>query len=161
VTLAGVIDADVTVRERSPNTNFGTAKSLEVDDSVDRTERSYVRVIVSGVGGNRVRRARLRLQVSTAQSSASDSGGAVYRISNCSWGESTTTWVAQPAIDGHRLDFAGPVPLGAVVEFDVTSAIVGDGVYCFAITPLSDDGAVYYSREAASGRPALSIVVGP
>jgi len=51
------------------------------------------------------------------------------------------------------------VARGQVVDFDVTSAVSGDGVYCFALDNPTNDGADYNSREAASGQPALVIGV--
>ena len=66
----------------------------------------------------------------------------------------------QPAIDGPVLSTAGPVALGQVVDFDVTSAIQGDGVYCFALESPSSDGVRYNSREAATGQPQFIIAVG-
>src|SRR5439155_11409440 len=44
-------------------------------------------------------------------------------------------------------------------EFDVTSTMQGDGVYCFAIESPSADGVRYNSREAA-GKPEVIIGVG-
>ena len=63
--------------------------------------------------------------------------------------------------DGPVLFTAGAVARGQVVDFDVTSAVSGDGVYCFALDNPTNDGADYNSREAASGQPALVIGVTP
>src|SRR5439155_15354159 len=63
-------------------------------------------------------------------------------------------------IDGPVLSTAAAVALGQVVDFDVTSAIQGDGVYCFALESPSADGVRYNSREAAAGKPQLLIGVG-
>src|SRR5213079_2446369 len=46
----------------------------------------------------------------------------------------------------------GAVAIGQVADFDVTSAIPGDGVYCFAIDTTSTDSAIYNSREGAVQR---------
>ena len=43
----------------------------------------------------------------------------------------------------------------------MTSAIPGDGVYCFAIDTTSTDSAIYNSREGAVQRPAVVVQVAP
>jgi hypothetical protein len=46
-----------------------------------------------------------------------------------------------------------------VVEFDVTAAIGGEGIYDFALITESSDAVGYRSREATAGRPMLEIVL--
>jgi len=65
------------------------------------------------------------------------------------------------AIDGAVLSTVGPVQLGQVVTFDVTSAITGDGVYCFALDSTSVNDVKYNSRESSGQRPALLLQVTP
>ena len=60
-------------------------------------------------------------------------------------------------IDTNPLDAQGAVVRGQTVDFDVTEAIVGDGVYCFALDSRSSDGVEYRSREAGAGGPELLI----
>jgi len=43
----------------------------------------------------------------------------------------------------------------------VTSAIPGDGTYCFAIDTVSTDSALYNSREGTGTRPTLALQVVP
>src|SRR5439155_8587784 len=114
----------------------------------------------SGVGARQVTSARLRMQVSTVLNSQSVAGGRIHAITNCAWDERTVTWNTRPVIDGPVLSGAGAVALGQVVDFDVTTAIQGDGVYCFAVESPSADGVRYNSREAAAGKPQLLIGVG-
>ena len=71
------------------------------------------------------------------------------------------TWNTQPAIDGPALATLGAVAIGQVADFDVTGAIPGDGVYCFAIDTASTDSAIYNSREGAAQRPAVVVQVAP
>src|SRR5207253_2341162 len=72
------------------------------------------------------------------------------------------TWKTQPVIDGPLLGQAGAaVRQGQVVDFDVTSAIGGDGVYCFALDTASKNNLEYNSKEAATGKPQALLTVLP
>ncbi len=50
---------------------------------------------------------------------------------------------------------------GQIADFDVTSAIRGDGVYCFAVDTTSTDGVDYDSREGTGQHPTLVVQVAP
>ena len=71
------------------------------------------------------------------------------------------TWSTRPAVDGPVLSSVGAVTLSQVVSFDLTGAIPGDGIYCFAIDSLSANGADYNAREGAVAPPAVLIATGP
>src|SRR5213594_3065128 len=62
---------------------------------------------------------------------------------------------------GPVLATAGKCALKQGVDFDVTSAIHGDGVYCFALDSASTDNVNYNSREATTGKPSVAITVTP
>ena len=49
------------------------------------------------------------------------------------------------------------VALGERVEFDVTPAVSGDGLFCFALESPSADGVRYNSREAGAGGPEVVV----
>ena len=91
----------------------------------------------------------------------SDSGGRLHLVHDCEWGERTTTWDTQPAMDDTVLGEAGPVERGQTVEFDLTRAIDGDGTYCLALESGSRDRVDYRSREAPTGPPALIVATAP
>jgi hypothetical protein len=152
-----VVEADSFVDAATPARNFGATTRLEVDASPRK--QTFLRIRVGGVGTRLVTSARLRIQVSTALNSQSVAGARIHPISSCAWDERTVTWKTRPAIDGPVLSTLGAVALGQVVEFDVTSAIQGDGVHCFGIESPSADGVRYNSREAA-GKPEVIIGVG-
>ena len=153
-----VVEADSFVDAATPARNFGATTRLEVDASPRK--QTFFRIRVSGVGARQVTSARLRLQVSNVPNSQSVAAGRIHPITACGWDEQTVTWKTRPAIDGPVLSTPGAVSLGQVVEFDVTSAIQSDGVYCFAIESPSADGVRYNSREAAAGKPEVIIGVG-
>jgi len=166
-TAAGTVVADTYVQSDLPTTNFGTKPQLFVDNGVASNpgttgvQHTFLRVNVSGVGARTVSSAHLKLQVANATNANSVTGGTIHRITDCTWGETTMTWSTQPAIDGPALTTLGAVAIGQVADFDVTSAIPGDGVYCFAIDTASTDSAIYNSREGSLARPAMSITVAP
>jgi len=157
----GTVEADVKVHEQNPDVSFGSNAVLDASGQATKREQTYFRVRVSGVGTRPVVSARLQLQVASAFNAGGDSGGRIHRISACGWSELTTTWRNRPVIDGAVLSTVGPVQPGQVVTFDVTSAITGDGVYCFALDSTSINGVKYNSRESSGQRPAVLLQVAP
>jgi hypothetical protein len=150
--------ADVTAHEADPDQNLGGAVLLEADNSP--AERTFLRVQVSGLGGRKVTRARLRFKVAQPKGSASESGGRIRRITDCNWSEMGVTWNVMPAVTGTILDSIGSVDYGDVIEFDVTSAITVNGVYCFALDTTSANAVMYTSRETSTP-PTLMIETAP
>ena len=151
-----VVEADASVRETQPDVNFGTSSMLWVDEKP--VKRTFFRVRVRGFDAEPVRDARLRLQVVGSDEerySARGSSGRLYETRDCAWNELTVTYDTQPTIDGPLLDKLGKVERGNVIEFDITPAITGDGIYCFALESSSRDGVIYGSREATVGGPVV------
>ena len=150
--------ADVSTRESEPTRNMGSATLLEADNSP--RERTFLRVLVNGLAGRKVRSAHLRFKVAQPIGSASESGGRIRRITDCSWSEMGVTWKAQPSLTGTVLDTRGAVDYGDVIEFDVTPAITTSGVYCFALDTNSPNAVMYASRETATP-PVLMVDAAP
>src|SRR5262245_45398609 len=151
----GVVLADAYVDSGSPTTKLGAKTSLRISSSPVRN--TFVRVQVTGIGNRNVTSAVLHLKVSSASGSNSVAGGSIHQISDCSWDEHLITSKTQPVIDGPVLATVGAVKLKQLVDFDVTSAVTGDGTYCFAIDSPSKDLAIYNSREATSGKPTFTV----
>jgi hypothetical protein len=147
--------ADTWVDSQTPDASFGTVTSLNIDGSPARW--AFLRFDVSGTGDARVLAARVRLTVGPAGADGSVSGGRLRSISSHAWTEAGTTWNFQPPVDGPVLASQGAAARNAVLDFDVTSAVTGDGTYDFAVVPASTDGVSYRSREAATGRPELIV----
>jgi hypothetical protein len=57
------------------------------------------------------------------------------------------------------LDTEGAVAQNQIVEFNVTSAITGDGLFCFGIDNTGGN-VLYHSREAGASRPEFRITTG-
>src|SRR5262249_31837232 len=146
--------ADTTVDNGLPTTNLDSDTRLRIDASPIRI--SYLRFAVSGLGARPVLGAKVRLGVSGPSTNA----GTIHAISDGSWSSSTVTYATRPAIDGPGLDAPGAAPLGAVMEFNVSAAVTGDGVYNFALDSTSTDGVTYNSSAVSTGlKPELVVTV--
>ncbi|MCC6847328.1 MAG: phytase [Deltaproteobacteria bacterium] len=149
--------ADASVKSDAPTQPFGYEATLSIDGSPIRA--AFFRFVIDGIGGSGVERATLRLTVPNVSGAPSSKGGAVQAIGDTGWDEATLTYATRPATDGAVLATAGAVAVGAVVDWDVTSAVTGDGTLVLALTSSSSDGVLYASREAASGRPQLLLTI--
>jgi hypothetical protein len=156
-----MITADTFIRESDAGTNFGTRDLLEVDNSPRKY--TFIRVVVTGVGSAQVTSARLRLRVADEDGADSNSGGRIHLQPNCNWSETGLTWNNRSSapFSSTVLSSVGTVSENQVVEFNVTSAVAGDGTYCFVIDTTSSNGVDYNSREASpsSVRPTFVIQV--
>jgi hypothetical protein len=151
--------ADTYVDSRIPGTTFGAAALLKADASP--TRQAFLRFEVRGTGGAPVHAAHLRLTVGNTSTDESPSGGRIHAISNHAWTEAGTRWTSRPAVDGVALGGQGGAAANAVLDFDVTSAVTGDGIYDFALTTTSNDGVAYRSRESTTGAPELLLRLVP
>src|SRR5439155_963851 len=146
--------ADASVDAGLPTTNFGTSPILAADANLVRN--TYLRFNVSGLASRTILGAALRLQVDATPGAESDSGGVLHTITDGTWQETAITLNNRPAVDGPTVASQGPVRLGQTVDFNVASAVTGDGTYNFAIVNNSADECDYRSRE---GGPAPKLVV--
>jgi hypothetical protein len=150
--------ADAQVDQNKPTLNFGFSVSLNVKTQGKRIH-SYLKFEVFGLDGV-VKSAKVRLYVGKASSG----GGSISTVSNnylnstTPWTESGINWVNAPSPAGPALSTLGPVLGGTWVEFDVTPAVQGNGIYSFAITNALSS-VFYNSKEAAGNRPVLAIEI--
>ena len=150
---------DSYVRSNRPTQNNGSTEELIVrKGSADYL--AYFMFQVTGLNSS-VQSAKLSLFVSDG----SNDGGGIYLVVNnyegttTPWDESGLNWNNAPQISGTALSALGAVIIGSTVEFDVTAAISGDGVYSFAVKNGSSDAAKYHSKEGANP-PQLMITTG-
>ncbi len=154
-TLTFAPDADASIYSASPTTNFGTSSKLETDNSP--IKHFLVRFTVTGVGAQQVTSAKLRL----ACVDPSPRGGDISLAAPTAWDEKTVTWNSAPAA-GATISSLGAVVAGSTYQFDLSSAIHGDGTYTFRVTTPNADGADYTSRDGVIGsRPQLVLTVAP
>ena len=150
VTRSFAVEADASVFEANPTTNFGTAASLKVDSGPQ--EQSYLRFTVGGVSGA-IQSATMRVFATNG----SANGPAVYATGN-SWLETGITWNSRPAQVGAAADDKGSVTSGTWIEFNVTALVSGNGTFSFVLVPTSSDGMDTRSRQASTNRPELVVV---
>jgi hypothetical protein len=144
--------ADARVEEAEPDRTFGGDETLTADKEPHR--EAYLRFDVTGITAP-IQRAVLRLYATGGTSN----GPYVAASSDTAWTEAAVTWNSRPAV-GEPIANTGEVADNAVVEFDVTPAVTGDGSYTFALIPDSDNGLYFNSREAESNTPQLVIITG-
>lgn len=153
------------MHEQFPDVSFSGTPFLLVDGRLGKRKRAFLRVRVSSVGSRQVRAAHLRLRGwggsnanGTSQNEHSPrslkSGGLASRIRRCDWNGATITWNRQPAIDASVLDIADA---GRTVDFDLSGAIRGDGIYCFALDLNANAQTRYGSRESIIWAPTLVV----
>ena len=140
--------ADANIRSNQANKNFGTQQDLRVRVNQSRV---YLKFTVTGLSGPPVG-ATLRLWVT----GGGPSGGSIYRLTNTTWTETGITWNNAPAISGTPLSTAGVATAGTFVDFNLGSAITGDGTYTFALSNGGNDAVDYASRETVND-PVLLI----
>jgi glucose/arabinose dehydrogenase len=131
--------ADAQIRSNQPTKNFGASTTLRVRVS---QSRAYLKFTVTGLTSPPAS-AVLRLRVIDG----STNGGSIYRLTNTSWTETGITWNNAPAISGSPLSSLGAVTTATWVEFNLGSAITGNGTYTFAISNGNTDSVDYASRE--------------
>lgn len=154
VTFTPIHDANT--KSSKPTSSFGSSSVLRVRKSSADNMNTYLKFDVTGV--ITVQRATLRLYVTDDGNDA----GRLYLVSNTfngsstTWKQSTLNWNNAPVISGTALSSVGSVSVGSWIEFDVTSAVSGNGVYSFALTNNSSNTVGFSSREGAN-RPQLVI----
>ena len=149
---------DARVDQKNPTSNYGTSSTLGADLDPAAQQESYLKFAVTGTSGT-VTSAKLRLWTTTGSTSATNNGPAVYRVAANSWTENGITWNNKPAVTGAELDNAGALGTDSMVEYDVTSAITGNGTYSLKLMPDSADGTSFNSRTGSvtTKRPELLI----
>jgi hypothetical protein len=148
-------DKDTFVSAGAPTTNYGGGTNLQVRSGA---RIAFIGFSVQGAAGI-PKHATLRLTVGTDTDAGSDDGGTAYQASD-GWQETTLTWnsyqatpgLVGPAITGSSV---GAVNISQTVDFDVTSAVTGNGRYDFAIQSASTNLTKYLSRERGTNGPRL------
>ncbi|HYM81864.1 MAG TPA: IPT/TIG domain-containing protein, partial [Candidatus Limnocylindria bacterium] len=151
--------ADAHVHSQNTSTNYGTVNHVRVRGGSGGTYNTYLKFNLVGVGTS-IRGAKLRLFCTDE----SPDGGAVYLVSNnfqtggVPWTESGLTWANAPTIGGTALTPNQAVAANTWEEYDITSAITGDGTYSFGLKNNNNTNSAFYnSKEATTNQPQLII----
>jgi hypothetical protein len=137
-----IASGDTMVDNQSPDTNFGSEPTLEIEQEEADIRRALIGFDVTDIPEGRTV-AGVTLQV--FQIDASEEGALVSFVDG-EWSETETTWSSAPPVGAPITPLAGGVG-AAVVELDVTSAVTGNGRASFYLTTESDDGLDFDSRE--------------
>lgn len=149
-----IATADAYVMEQTPNENYGSRERLVADE--EAYSSSYIRFEVTGVT-RVVEKATLRLWVLDSTSHAPT----LWLAPNVDWDEDEVTWNTRPALDRELEDKErGDTGEGVWIEYDVTSAVTGNGVYNFVLVPESTNGMDVASRESPDNKPELVLDLG-
>ena len=157
-TLSFTALEDGQVKLPEPGKNYGSKLTMKSEAG---KFVSYIKFTVVGVSGT-VERAVLQLRVADGASDGSDDGGTVYLVSNnflgssVEWDEDQLAGANAPVVTGSGLSSAGSVSPSSEIEFDITSAVSGNGSFSFALVSQSGNQVKYFSKEGISG-PALEI----
>jgi hypothetical protein len=141
--------ADAPVYASAPDRNYGGYNAYTITAGTP-LRQAYLRFNVSGLTAP-VASATLRLFIPTNGTT----NGPLVALTSNDWSEYTITWNNRPA-PGSTVANAGSLNPGGWAEYDVSSAIVGDGVYSFALVGESSDGVEFASREATQ-KPQLVV----
>ena len=154
-TLTFAPEADARVEQANPGSNYGTSNSLRMDLDTDGGEDidTFMRFAVAGITG-RVTSAKLRLR-----STGDTIHGVGVHTAAGGWTEDGLNWSNQPAFAPGSIAQVNGIANQQWVEWDVTSAVAGDGAINLRLTPTGDDGVTFHSREASNKTVRPQLVV--
>ncbi len=145
-----------------PTQNFGGLTYLFTRGG-SAIRLGFFKFVVTGLTGS-VQSATLRLHVADGTTG----GGYVYRSGNDfstggAWTEGALNWGNQPTVIGAPLNTFSTLPAGPGRDFDVTSAVTGNGTISFLVRTLTADQAEFGTHESTvvEERPRLMIVQAP
>jgi len=148
-----IASEDTVVDNEAPDTNFGDAPVLEIEQDGTDTRRALIGFDVTEIPeGAAIASATLAL----FQIDASEEGALVSFVDG-EWTETETTWSSAPPVGAPITPLAGGLG-AAVAEVDVTAAVAGNGKASFYLSTESDDGLDFDSREGATP-PTLVITL--
>ena len=144
--------ADAYVESSSPNTNFGSGTTLQIDGSP--TVRTYIRFDLRSQAGT-VSSARLQLYANTANNS-----GYEVVTTGDGWTQSTLTFADAPAISSAIVGSTGGFAAGTTTSVDVTKAVHAGAVVDFAIIDRNAT-AVSFGSGTSVHPPVLNVSLAP
>jgi acid phosphatase type 7 len=140
--------ADSFVRESNPESNYGSSKTLYVDNYP--VTHSYLRFEVNGLTNQDVQSVKFRIYAN----SSNRTGFTVSAVLDNNWEENEITYNNAPEI-GPEIGISRAIKSGRWVIVDVTNAIQSDGIYTLEITTSSSRNTNLSSREAGNKAPQL------
>ena len=154
--LTFTAEADAHIAQEAPAANHGTSGELLSNSGSDVAQISYIRFSVTGIE-DPVQNAKLRVFATKG----STDGPAVH-FADSQWREAGAdgiTWNGQPTLLSGPMENKEAVEEGSWLEYDVTAAVTGDGIYSFALVADSNDEVTFSSREGTEA-PQLIVTTG-
>ncbi|MFL5929771.1 MAG: DNRLRE domain-containing protein, partial [Gaiellaceae bacterium] len=143
--------ADSYVSQNRPTINFGTAKTVKVQDAP--ILRTYLRFNVAGLSGT-ITKATLRIHTAGPATIGFD----VRSSANSSWGETTITYNNAPAPGATAVASSGTFANGAWLTLDVKPLVIGNGLVSFVLTTTNTTAISLDSRESGAATTPQLIV---
>ncbi|NHA66597.1 CBM96 family carbohydrate-binding protein [Phycicoccus flavus] len=154
---------DTWVNSTSTGTNYGASWVMRSRGGTSE-QVSYLKFRVPTVpAGKALKSATLALSSSANSWASTTETQEIRVVTDSSWSQSTMTWANRPAVSGtvagtlagigvdeNRTVTLDPATLSAYAGQDLTLAVVGTGA----------DNAEFDTREAPSGSPALTVLIG-
>ena len=143
--------ADSYVVSSSPTSNFGSSKTLLVDNSP--IDHSYLQFNVTGL-----KKAPSKVTLQIFANSTSSAGFDVYSVANTSWTETGITYSNAPAFAASKTGSSGAIKTsGAFYSVDVTSLVKGNATVSFGLATTGSTAINMSSRESGANAPRLVI----
>jgi hypothetical protein len=135
-----------------PTNIHGSNNYIRIRLGASNDKYGYFKFIVTGTGGD-VGSAKFRLRT-TGQDVPPDTG--IYSVTG-DWSEDTLTWDTDTLVWGALLDSANVNDANTWYEFDVTSAVTGDGTYTLGVKPITTGWVGRWSTKESGFIPELII----
>ncbi len=171
LTFAPVADATV-ANKTAASTNYGANTTLVAIAGSSTTSRKdfLLKFTVSGINGKKIDSIKVKLYATNG----SASGGKIYGTNSTvinsdnststlpDWTDGSVNWNnAYKTANPPLLDSVGSVSAGHWYNFNVTSAVKGDGTYTFRVASGSANNVIYGSKESGNAPQLVAIVEQP
>jgi PKD repeat protein len=157
-TITVPVAGDAHVNSANVAVNYGNLTPIRTreDSTGANTYRPYFQFNVPAFSGS-VSSVKLRLYVTTASTAMTQS---VYLVGN-GWTETGITWTNAPVLPASSIGSGVAGTANAYVEFTLTTPIVPNTTYSFALKSSGSTSVYFNSDDSATNKPELVIVAGP
>ena len=157
-TITVPVAFDAHVNSANVGVNYGNLTPIRTreDSTGANTYRPYFAFNVPVFSGS-ASSVKLRLYVTTASAAVTQS---VYLVGN-GWTEAGINWGNAPVIPTSSIGTGVAGTANAYVEFTLTTPIVSNTTYSFALKSSGSTSVYFNSDDSATNKPQLVIVTGP
>ncbi len=151
---------DAHVRDAATTTNYGSDTTLQVRGTggAAGAYEPYLKFTVTGLVGT-VTGVTLRLQ-NSATANRNGRNVCVFRVPTTTWTEGAITWATKPASDATSLACVVGDQAAGPIDYAVTAAVPGPGIYAFRLTNDTAFEVIYGSKEHLTlADPQLRVTV--